>query len=211
MQDEPTATELLKAVADFLRNDITPEISGHLAFKLRVAINALDLVTRQLALEPGSDAAENERLSRLLGTQGRSTNLTTVLAARIAGGDADLQTPGLAEHLWADDACQARGRSAELCELSKGDGREVIVPITVIRDAPLAQARECPMQFTISGSRFARPGMTIITTSPSISAGAFRKMPSAPRYNPATPPSPSPRDSRAALAIACSRDTARPF
>ena len=42
MQDEPTPTELIKAVADFLRNDITPVIKGHNAFKLRVGINALD-------------------------------------------------------------------------------------------------------------------------------------------------------------------------
>jgi hypothetical protein len=29
MQDEPTPIELTKAVADFLRNDIAPLISGH--------------------------------------------------------------------------------------------------------------------------------------------------------------------------------------
>jgi len=40
MQDEPTPTELIKAVADFLRNEITPVIKGHSAFKLRVGINA---------------------------------------------------------------------------------------------------------------------------------------------------------------------------
>lgn len=51
MQDEPTPIELTKAVADFLRNDIAPLISGHQAFKLRVAINILDLVTRQLTRE----------------------------------------------------------------------------------------------------------------------------------------------------------------
>ena len=56
MQDEPTPTELIKAVADFLRNEIAPAIKGHNAFKLRVGINALDLVTRQLALEQGGDA-----------------------------------------------------------------------------------------------------------------------------------------------------------
>jgi hypothetical protein len=50
MQDEPTPIELTKAVADFLRDDIAPMISGHNAFKLRVAINMLDLVTRQLTL-----------------------------------------------------------------------------------------------------------------------------------------------------------------
>jgi hypothetical protein len=100
MQDEPTPTELIKAVADFLRHEITPEISGLHAFKLRVSINALDLVTRQLALEQGSDSAETARLSALLNLQGSLRDLNRALADRIARGEADLQTPGLAEHLW---------------------------------------------------------------------------------------------------------------
>jgi hypothetical protein len=100
MQDEPTPEELIKAVADFLRNDIAPVISGHNAFKLRVSVNALDLVTRQLALEEGSNTAEAERLSRLLGKQGSLTELNRTLADRIAKGELDLQTPGLADHLW---------------------------------------------------------------------------------------------------------------
>ena len=100
MQDEPTPTELIEAVADFLRNDITPAISGHSAFKLRVAINALDLVTRQLALEQDSDAAEAERLTKLLGKEGSLGELNSALADKIAKGEADLNTPGLAEHLW---------------------------------------------------------------------------------------------------------------
>ena len=101
MQDEPTAIELTKAVADFLRNDITPLISGHQAFKLRVAINILDLVTRQLTLGAQSDAREVERLRALLGTEGTVTELNRTLAERIAKGELDLATPGLAEHLWA--------------------------------------------------------------------------------------------------------------
>ena len=100
MQDEPTPTELIKAVADFLRNDIAPEISGHNAFKLRVSINALDLVTRQLALEPGSDAGESARLVQLLGRQGSLAELNRLLADGIARGEFDLQTPGLSDHLW---------------------------------------------------------------------------------------------------------------
>jgi hypothetical protein len=100
MQDEPTPSELIKAVADFLRNELTPQIGGHSAFKMRVAINALDLVTRQLTLESSSDAAEAERLSRLLGRQGSLGELNRVLAGKIASGEADLQTPGLAVHLW---------------------------------------------------------------------------------------------------------------
>src|ERR1700731_861635 len=100
MQDQPTPEELTKAVADFLRNDIAPDISGHNAFKLRVAINALDLVARQLALEEASDAAEAARLSQLLGMQGALGELNRALAERIAKGELDLQTPGLSEHLW---------------------------------------------------------------------------------------------------------------
>ncbi|MET4201775.1 DUF6285 domain-containing protein [Bradyrhizobium sp. LA6.12] len=101
MQDEPTPTELTKAVADFLRNDITPLISGHQAFKLRVAINILDLVTRQLTQEEESDAKEVERLRALLGMDGPVADLNRALAERIANGEVDLATPGLAEHLWA--------------------------------------------------------------------------------------------------------------
>ena len=100
MQDEPTPIELTKAVADFLRNDIAPLISGHQAFKLRVAINALDLVVRQLTLAEGSDAAEAERLTQLLGIDGALTGLNRELAAKIASGEIDLKTPGLAAHLW---------------------------------------------------------------------------------------------------------------
>ncbi len=71
MQDEPTPTELIKAVADFLRNEITPQIKGHNAFKLRVGINALDLVTRQLTLAAGErccggGAAESSCSARMV-------------------------------------------------------------------------------------------------------------------------------------------------
>jgi hypothetical protein len=100
MQDEPTPTELIKAVADFLRNEITPEIKGHNAFKLRVGINALDLVTRQLALAERGDAAEAARLEQLLGAEGSLLDLNRALSEKIANGEMDLQTPGLPEHLW---------------------------------------------------------------------------------------------------------------
>jgi len=100
MQDQPTPEELIKAVADFLRNDIAPQISGHYAFKLRVSINALDLVVRQLRLEQGSDAAEVARLSKILGIEGSLSELNRVLAERISKGEVDLQTPDVAEHLW---------------------------------------------------------------------------------------------------------------
>jgi hypothetical protein len=100
MQDEPTPVELTKAVADFLRNDIAPLIPGHLAFKLRVGINALDLVVRQLALAETSDAAETARLTALLGREGSLFELNHEFAEQIASGTVDLATPGVKEHLW---------------------------------------------------------------------------------------------------------------
>ena len=100
MQDEPTPTELIKAVADFLRTEIAPVIKGHNAFKLRVGINALDLVTRQLTLQGPGEAAEAVRLKVLLGVDGSIMELNRALAEKIAGGEVDLNTPGLKEHLW---------------------------------------------------------------------------------------------------------------
>ena len=101
MQDEPTATELIKSVADFLRNDIAPAIgSGHSAFKLRVAINALDLVTRELTLAGDSDTAENARLAQLMGLHGTLKDLNRAFADDIASGEISLASPGVADHLW---------------------------------------------------------------------------------------------------------------
>ena len=100
MQDQPTAVELINAVAEFLRNDVAPQLSGHSAFKLRVGLNALDLVARQLTLEAAGDAAELERLSKLLGASGSLEDLNRLLSARIARGEVGFQTPGLTEHVW---------------------------------------------------------------------------------------------------------------
>jgi len=100
MQDEPRPDELIKAVADFLRDQIAPQISGHAAFKLRVGINALDLVTRQLTLAQTSDAEEHTGLKALLGRDGTLVDLNRELSERIASGAIDLATPGLKDHLW---------------------------------------------------------------------------------------------------------------
>lgn len=100
MQDQPTPVELVNAVAEFLRADVAPQLSGHAAFKLRVGLNALDLVARQLTLEASGDAAELERLSRLLGTSGSLEELNRLLSARIASGEVSFDTPGLTEHVW---------------------------------------------------------------------------------------------------------------
>ena len=64
MQDKPTPSDLLAAVAHYLRDQLLPTLTAHHAFQLRVSCNALDLVARQIAQEPAADATEIERLKR---------------------------------------------------------------------------------------------------------------------------------------------------
>ena len=101
MQDKPAPTDLLAAVAHYLRNELLPTLSAHHAFQLRVSCNALDLVARQIALEPAADAAEVARLTALLGHGGALAELNAEVATKIADGALSLETPGLSDHLWA--------------------------------------------------------------------------------------------------------------
>jgi len=101
MQDQPTPAEILTAVAVFLKTVTGPELPPHTAFQLRVAANALELARRDIALSPAEDAAELARLTALLGQTGSLLELNTELARRLETGEADLTTPGVAEHLWA--------------------------------------------------------------------------------------------------------------
>ena len=101
MQDPPAPSEVLGAVARFLKEQASPALSGHLAFQARVAANALEMMRRHLDLAPAAEAAEQARLAQLLGREGDLPTLTAELSRRIAAGEADLATPGLADHLWA--------------------------------------------------------------------------------------------------------------
>lgn len=100
MQDEPKPTEILAAVARFLKDVVAAETTGHTAFNARVAANALEMMGRQLETAPDAEAAELARLQQLLGRDGDLNALNTELCARLKSGELDLQTPGLAEHLW---------------------------------------------------------------------------------------------------------------
>jgi hypothetical protein len=101
MQDPPTIDELLESASTFLREVAVPQLSGHTAFHARVAANALELVRRELTLGAQSAQAEQASLQSLLGAQGSLIDLNELLCQRIAAGALDLDTPGLAEHLWA--------------------------------------------------------------------------------------------------------------
>lgn len=105
MQDPPSAAELVRAVAGFLREDAMPALEGRNAYLARVAVNTLEIVARELDAAPENDVAERDRLRALLGpaTDERASlvELNAELCRRIEAGEAGPDTPGLLEHLWA--------------------------------------------------------------------------------------------------------------
>ena len=100
MQDQPSAAELLRAVNDFLRERVLPQLEGHAAFHGRVATNVLAIVQRELETAPEANTAEHARLTQLLGEEDSLEDMNRALCRRIRSGELDMNTPGLMDHLW---------------------------------------------------------------------------------------------------------------
>jgi len=100
MHQRPDPLDLLAAVGLFLREQAMPQLPAHAAYHARVAANMVDIVRRQLQLAPEADAREQQRLRALLQRDGSLAELNALLCERLAGGQVDLHTPGLSEHLW---------------------------------------------------------------------------------------------------------------
>lgn len=103
-QDRPTASELLTAIADFLREEATPALDRaepRLGFQMRVAANALAILEREVRLGLAADAREHERLIRLLGRDGTLETLNRELARQLRTGERDERDSGLMAHLEA--------------------------------------------------------------------------------------------------------------
>ena len=101
MREPPATPELIDAVSEFLSREVAPTLSGRLAFHLRVALNVLATVRREIELGPAADRAEAARLAELLGDAGDLESLNVELCRRIAEGELDPADPALVEHLWA--------------------------------------------------------------------------------------------------------------
>jgi hypothetical protein len=101
MQDRPTPVELVRAVADLLQATVLPQSTGRLAFEIRIAINALELVARQLECAHEAHCAEHQRLEELLGRTGSLMDLNRELCTHIAEGVIGLPDDRLIRHLWA--------------------------------------------------------------------------------------------------------------
>ncbi len=103
-QDRPTASELLAAISDFLREEATPALDRsdpRLGFQMRVAANSLAILEREARLGPAADARELERLQRLLGRTGTLKDLNRELARELREGKRDERDGQLMAHLEA--------------------------------------------------------------------------------------------------------------
>ena len=81
--DVPTAAQLVEAVREFLERDVMEATEGRVQFHTRVAVNALNMVERELELGTGQAAAHRAALDRL------GVADDTALAAAIRSGDLD--------------------------------------------------------------------------------------------------------------------------
>ena len=89
MQYEPSAEQLLAAIAELLEDEVLAAVPDALKHKCRVAGNLARILERQEALGPAGAARERERLAALAGTAGSAdtVELSGQLAQRIKTDD----------------------------------------------------------------------------------------------------------------------------
>lgn len=100
MLDQPNGPDILAAVSKLLRETLMPQLPANAAFQARVAANAIDLVARAINFGETVEREALARLQALLSRDGSLEDLETELSGRIRRGELDLQSEGLAEHLW---------------------------------------------------------------------------------------------------------------
>lgn len=100
MLDHPRGADILTAVSRLLRETLMPQLPANAAFQARVAANAVDLVNREISFGETVEREALERLQALLGRDGALGDLEADLSGRIRRGELNLQSPGLADHLW---------------------------------------------------------------------------------------------------------------
>lgn len=87
--DRPTLDEILEAVGEFLEREVLPGIQDpRLRFQTLVALNALAIARREVALGPALREEDHRELRELLGMAGDREDLLRALAQRIRDGEA---------------------------------------------------------------------------------------------------------------------------
>ena len=102
MHNEPSLTEMLEAVRNYVATVAVPNLSGHAAFHGKVAVNLLDTAMREVALRTDAEARERMRLQALTASEDMHIEtLRRALAATIRSGGIDQTSTELMSHLRA--------------------------------------------------------------------------------------------------------------
>ena len=92
--DQPSAGELVESVREWLQNDVLAATEGRLQYHARVAINALSIVERELALGAEHEVRHRDRLRRI----GVADDVE--LAAAIRSGNLDDRMDEVRSLVW---------------------------------------------------------------------------------------------------------------
>ena len=98
-QSMPDAKTLLVAATKYMEDELMPTLDGHHRFKIRVTINVLNTIRRELEMREGQAKAEHERLTAILGHDGDVETMSRELANRIRAGDFSLDDERLRTHI----------------------------------------------------------------------------------------------------------------
>ena len=99
MQNAPSSVELLNAISQFLETRIAPQLSGHDAYSMKVSLNALSLVQRDIEHRNTAEAEELDRLKTLLSADGDLSDLNRQLCEKIRLGELSSNDKTLLDHL----------------------------------------------------------------------------------------------------------------
>ena len=94
--DKPSSVDLLEAIGHFLNTKIKSEVPAHLAFKLRIVENVLNIVIREI--EKG-DELSNEVINLLQSLIESDTQSIETLASMIKDEKIDLEDQDLKDLL----------------------------------------------------------------------------------------------------------------
>ena len=100
----PNRTELLEALQEHLERELSPRLSGGDAYQVRIAINLLSILQRELQYGPRFELREQQRLVSLLHHEGALEPLNVELSDRIRSRRMN----------WADAALRAHLRQTVL-------------------------------------------------------------------------------------------------
>ena len=100
LSNKPTAADLVLAVRQHLEERVLAVLQGSDAFHVRIALNALGIIERELREGPGLAEADTQELLALLGTDNAS-DAEQLLVEKLRSGELDVHSAGLLDYLAA--------------------------------------------------------------------------------------------------------------